>query len=145
MTGGLVRPIAIAVLRRGGSILVWKGYDPDKQETFYRPLGGGIEFGETAEEALRRELREELDVELGAVRLIGVLENLFRVRGVPGHEIVFVFDAVVADPGFYSAPPPRNVLDEGGPVTWEPLSGFRSGTARLYPPELVSLLSGDES
>jgi ADP-ribose pyrophosphatase YjhB (NUDIX family) len=90
----------------------------DKQETFYRPLGGGIEFGETAEEALRRELREELDVELGTARLIGVLENLFRFRGVPGHEIVFVFDAVVADPGFYSTRPPRDVLDEGSPVTW---------------------------
>lgn len=128
-----MRPIAIAVLRRGGSILVSQGRDRTTRETFYRPLGGGIEFGETAEEALRRELREELGVELGAARLLGVLENLFRFEGSAGHEIVFVFDAVVADPGFYSADPPPVVLDEGSQVSWEPVTRFVDGNARLYP------------
>ncbi|MDW3844990.1 NUDIX domain-containing protein [Micromonospora sp. BRA006-A] len=55
-------------------------------------MGGGIDFGETAEAAVRRELREELDVDLLDVRLLGVLENLFHAFGRDGHEIVFVFD-----------------------------------------------------
>jgi 8-oxo-dGTP pyrophosphatase MutT (NUDIX family) len=140
VTRGVVRPIAIAVLRRGASILVSEGRDRTKRETFYRPLGGGIEFGETAEEALRRELREELGVELGAIRLLGVLENLFRFQGSAGHEIVFVFDAVVADPGFYSTDPPPVVLDEGSRVSWEPVTRFVDGSARLYPHGMESFL-----
>jgi len=143
VTRGVVRPIAIAVLRRGASILVSEGRDRTKRETFYRPLGGGIEFGETAEEALRRELREELGVELASVRLLGVLENLFRFEGSPGHEIVFVFDAVVADPGFYSSDPPLLVLDEGSRVSWEPVRRFTNGSARLYPQGMEPFLEID--
>ena len=72
-------------------------------------------------------------MEPGAVRLLGVLENLFRFQGSPGHEIAFVFDAVVADPGFYSTEPTPVVLDEGSRVSWEPVTRFMDGSARLYP------------
>ena len=60
-------------------------------------MGGGIDFGEMAEAAVRRDLREELDVELLDERLLGVLENLFHAFGRYGHEIVFVYDCRFAD------------------------------------------------
>ena len=41
-----IRPLAICVFLNNNRILVAEGYDPIKQQTFYRPLGGGIEFGE---------------------------------------------------------------------------------------------------
>ena len=41
-----IRPIAICVLRRHDEILVIEGRDESRDLTFYRPLGGGIEFGE---------------------------------------------------------------------------------------------------
>jgi ADP-ribose pyrophosphatase YjhB (NUDIX family) len=66
---------------------------PDDGSVFYRPLGGGIGFQERASDAARREIREELGRGLSELRLLGVLENVFRYRGEPGHEICFVFDA----------------------------------------------------
>lgn len=41
-------------------ILLFRGQDPDQPNTrFWFPTGGGIEAGETLEEAVRREVREE--------------------------------------------------------------------------------------
>ncbi|HEX5141250.1 MAG TPA: hypothetical protein VFX19_09915, partial [Dehalococcoidia bacterium] len=51
---GRIRPIAIVVFRRpDGAILVAPGFDTVKQQHFYRPLGGEIEFGELAEDTAR--------------------------------------------------------------------------------------------
>ncbi|WP_433043128.1 NUDIX hydrolase [Dactylosporangium sp. CS-033363] len=136
-----IRPIALAVIRRGDAILVFEGRDETKQQTFYRPLGGGIEFGEPAADAVRRELREELGVELYNVELLGVLENIFAAFGRRGHEIAFIFAADVVDPAVYTAEDLGLVLDEGTPVVWQPLSRF-DGDAILYPTGLLDLLRG---
>ncbi|HEX8343955.1 MAG TPA: NUDIX domain-containing protein [Actinoplanes sp.] len=135
-----IRPVALAAIRRGGDILVFEGYDATKQETFYRPLGGGIEFGESAAEAVERELREELAVELSDVALLGVLENIFTAFGREGHEIVFVYSADLVDQSMYARDAVGHVIDEGSPVTWQPLSRFISGGAILYPRGLLGLL-----
>jgi len=95
-----IRVIAIAVIARpsDGALLVYDGYDTVKGEAYHRPLGGGIEFGETAEAAVRREIREELGQELADVALLGFLENLFVNDGKPGHQIVAVLSATLVDP-----------------------------------------------
>ena len=41
-----IRPVALCVFHHDKRILVFEGYDKAKDEIFYRPLGGGIEFGE---------------------------------------------------------------------------------------------------
>ena len=64
MTAPPIRPISICIVWRGGEILVFEGRDETEDVTFYRPLGGGIEFGESSEDAVRRELREEIGAEL---------------------------------------------------------------------------------
>jgi 8-oxo-dGTP pyrophosphatase MutT (NUDIX family) len=135
-----IRPIALAVIRRGDELLVFQGHDSIKDEEFFRPLGGGIEFGETAEQALRREIREELDVGLGLVSFLGVLENIFEYEGSPGHEIAFVFDATVDDDSFYRRDNPGVVLDDGTRVSWQPLTTFMTHQARLYPTGLRALI-----
>jgi ADP-ribose pyrophosphatase YjhB (NUDIX family) len=135
-----IRPIALAAIRRGGEILVFEGHDATKRETFYRPLGGGIEFAESAAQAVERELREELAVELSDVKLLGVLENIFTAFGRAGHEIVFVYSAGLADLSMYDRDTLGHILDEGSPVTWQPLSRFTSGKAILYPSGLLGLL-----
>ncbi|GAB4054210.1 NUDIX hydrolase [Catellatospora paridis] len=136
-----IRNLALAVPRRGDDLLVFRGHDPTRGQTFYRPLGGGIEFGETARQALHRELREELAVELTGVRLLGVLENLFQGFDRDGHEIVFVFACDLADPSVYERDHVGEILDDAGtPVLWRPLSGF-DDTTPLYPAGLADLLA----
>ncbi len=131
-----IRPVALAVPRRGADLLVFEHRDP----LFYRPLGGGIEFGETAEAAVRRELREELGAELLDVYRLGVLENIFHAFGRAGHEVVFVFGCRLADPALHERDVVGEVLDEPGtPVLWRPLSSFTAARP-LYPTGLADLL-----
>lgn len=96
-----IRPIVVGVIRRGNDVLTVKGYDKSKKQYFYRLLGGGIEFGETAEEALHREFLEELGVEIQNLRRLDVVENIFTYNNKPGHEIVFVYEAELADKSLY--------------------------------------------
>lgn len=97
-----IRVLSVGVIRRGRDILAVKGYDPHKLEYFYRLLGGGIEFGETAEQTLRREFMEELSLELENLRYKEVIENIFTYNNHAGHEIVFVYEADLVNKSLYA-------------------------------------------
>jgi ADP-ribose pyrophosphatase YjhB (NUDIX family) len=135
-----IRPIVIGLAIRDGAVLAAEGYDDVKGERFYRPPGGEIEFGESSEEALRREWREELDMDLASARFLGVLENRFEFNGEPGHEVVFAYLVELsADDGLRD----EIVLREGDlevRATWLPLAAVRDGSERLYPEGLVDLI-----
>ena len=59
-----IRPLALCVFLRNDKIFVAKGYDAYEDTTFYRPIGGRIEFGERGHEAVIREVREEINAEV---------------------------------------------------------------------------------
>jgi len=142
MSKGFVRPIAVCIFRNGNRILVGEGRDCVKEETFYRPLGGTIEFGEHSREAIVREIREELGAEIAQVRFLGALENIFTYEGNLGHEIVLVYEADFADESMYEKPV-VNGVEEGNwffPAVWKSLSDFEDGSALLYPDGLLELL-----
>jgi len=142
MSSPTIRSLALCVCRDGERILVEHGYDRVKQQQFYRAIGGGIEFGERAADAARREWMEELGVELAEMRLLGVLENLFTYDGRPGHEIVFVFTAQIRD-ALPHATAPLEVVDSDGQhhaVAWVPLAELEGGTVPLYPAGILDLI-----
>jgi len=91
MTNEQIRPLALGIVWRGDELLVFEAHDRIKNETYYRPLGGGIELGERGHETLRREFREEIDVELASARYLATLENIFTCNGARGHEIVLLY------------------------------------------------------
>lgn len=92
-----IRPLALGVILKGGKILAVREFDRKKNETFYRLIGGGIEFGETGKDALKREFTEELGVEINVKKRLGVLENLFTFEDQQGHEICLLYSMEFSD------------------------------------------------
>ena len=118
--------------------LVWVSRDETKQPaTFHRLLGGHVEFGEHAADAVVREIAEELATDLAEVTLLGVIENVFTYAGSPGHEVVFVYAATVATG---VVPDEGGWFDDGGPirVEWRPVD-VRTDIP-LYPDGTQSLI-----
>lgn len=97
LTGNVIRVLALAVVKKDGHVLVIQGYDPKNEELFYRLPGGGVDFGETGEAAVKREFMEEMGLELIVEKQLGVTENIFTFSGKPGHEIVLLYAARLSD------------------------------------------------
>lgn len=137
---GVIRVIACAVIRDDDRILVWDDLNPDTGEVVAVPLAGGVEFGETGEAAIRRELLEEIGVVAGVVRYLGALEDIFEWNGQARHEVHLVYDVAVSDPRIAGLAE-IEVDDEGERYVarWRPLSDFRAET-RLVPAGLLGLI-----
>jgi 8-oxo-dGTP pyrophosphatase MutT (NUDIX family) len=136
-----IRPIAICVCLKDNRILVAEGHDSKKDQTFYRPLGGTIEFGEHGEETVRREFREEIGADLTEVQYLGMLENIFTYEGRRGHEIVLVYDGKLSDDSLYQ----KEIIqgDELGTpfkAVWKRLDEFAPGQPPVYPDGLLDMV-----
>ncbi|HEX5838172.1 MAG TPA: NUDIX domain-containing protein [Anaerolineales bacterium] len=138
-----IRPLAICIFRKNDRILVAEGYDPVKNEHFYRPLGGGIEFGEYSEQTIHRELWEEIGAEVCELKYLGTLENVYVFNGTPGHEIVRIYDGVLKNAELYELPEiiGREMnIDAAFRAVWKPIDEFGAGKSILYPTGLLELL-----
>ena len=74
-----------AVCIREGRVLVVR-WEDDASALHCLP-GGRVEIGESAEEALAREIREELDCNVTPGRLLWVMENFFNHKDSAHHEL----------------------------------------------------------
>jgi len=138
---GEIRVLALGLIRDSDRIFISEGYDPVKQQTFYRALGGGVDFGETSLIALRREFQEEIQAELTNIRYLGCLENIFTFNDQPGHEILQVYQCDFVDQKFYQLE--QLVFSEGDrqkTALWVNIERFKSGKLRLVPETFLEYL-----
>lgn len=136
-----IRPIAICILRQGDRLLLHEGVDTTNGVQFGRPLGGGIDFGETSRDAVIREIREELSAEITEVKFLGVVESIYRYEGEPGHELVFVYGGRFVDEGLYQQETLQ--VTEGDrrfEARWRSLDELRGNPLVLVPHGLWDLL-----
>lgn len=133
-----IRAIAVGVLVRDGWILAeeYAGHDGER---FLRVPGGGIEFGEPSDAAVRREFTEELAVELDSARLVGVTENIFRGHGKRGHEIVHVYEIRCAALEALERSARLAVHDAETTVGWYEIDRLPELGLPLYPPGVLDL------
>ena len=142
---GAIRPIAAAVIRDGDRLLVWEDHDPTTGAVVCVPLAGGIEFGETGADAIRRELQEEIGQQPSRVTYLGLLEDIFDWNGQKRHELYLIFDVEFAD-AILAGADEVTVTEEDGtsyPARWRHLREFRE-SARLVPDGLRELIEGLE-
>jgi len=89
--GNAIEVIARGVCVMDGHILLCHG---KKSRLTYLP-GGHVEFGETARQALIREMLEESGRKAEAGRFLGCCEHTFIQNGEPHAEVNLVFELAV--------------------------------------------------
>ena len=82
---------AAAIIIENGCIL----FAGNERDDYFYSVGGGVHMGETAEEAVKREVLEETGILYEVDRLAFIHENFFRgsgsLEGMQCHEVAFYF------------------------------------------------------
>lgn len=62
-----------------------------RNDANWTTVGGKVTFGETSEDAILREFREEMGSLVSVDRLLGVVEHFFDFKGKTFHQYLFVY------------------------------------------------------
>ena len=54
-------------------------------------VGGRVKIGESSEDTLKREIKEEMGKEIEILEYVSTIENFFDADDMPYHEIMFVY------------------------------------------------------
>ncbi|MBO6536314.1 MAG: NUDIX domain-containing protein [Balneolaceae bacterium] len=115
---GYIRYRVGGILEENGNLLLVKLPSPITNEDIWIPPGGGVDFGESAPEALVREFKEETGLSVSVRELLHineiifkdfhVIEHFFKVQRVGGKLALGldpehpVDDQLLSDIGFFS-------------------------------------------
>lgn len=104
-------PAAAGIIIRGGRVLLTRRAHPPYAGTWDLP-GGFLDGAETPEAGMRRELKEELGIEVRDVKVLGFLMDRYGLGGLPILNVVF---RVTPEPG------PIRPADDVSEARWFPL------------------------
>lgn len=138
-----IRVKALGLHWRDGRLLAAEVLDDAGRVKGVRPLGGSVEFGETSSDAVRREFREELGIDVAIVGEPIYLENIYEHEGAPGHEVLILFEVLFPSGAFAEQDCVRFHEDNGaaGVARWFALDQLDvAGGPDLYPAGLKDLL-----
>lgn len=133
-------------IRRDQKVLLLRITDRVTGQVAWRAPGGGIEFQETAADAARREMLEEVGVELARWDLLEVFETITHWNGKDEHEIVFFFEGVPADWAPIAGDVVPGVEANGEPldIRWVTVEEILAAGEEFYPEGIVAHLLGNK-
>lgn len=134
-----IRPIALGLAIRNNKLLVGEGFDNVRNETFYRCLGGGIEFLEKSEDALKREFSEEIHANIIIKDFLGISENIFTYKGKNAHELIFFYSVDIPNSDYKEE---YEIKDDCGKykAKWIDIKEFKDNKKILYPEEVFKYI-----
>ena len=135
-----IRPIVLGIVKKENKILVSKGYDKVKDEVFYRSIGGGIEFLEESKEALKREFKEELNIDIIVGKFLGIAENIFTYNGKDAHELILFYNVDIKDKDYKEK---YHIIDDNceTDAMWIDINKFKNKELKIYPEQMFRYLS----
>lgn len=135
-----IRPIVLGMVKKDNKVLVSKGYDEVKDETFYRSIGGGIEFLENSRDALKREFKEELNIVIEVGEFLGISENIFTYNGKNAHELILFYDVEIKDEDYKEK---YHIVDDNceSDAVWIDVKKFINRELKIYPEQVFEYLS----
>ncbi|MEP2024631.1 MAG: NUDIX hydrolase [Reichenbachiella sp.] len=90
--GNQVRVRVMGLLVKDDCILLLNHAGLNQEDELWLPPGGGVEFGESSEEALIREFEEEVNISVKVCDFLGVSE--FISNGLHAIELFFVVEQI---------------------------------------------------
>lgn len=135
-----IRPIVLGIVKKDNKILVSEGYDKVKGEVFYRSIGGGIEFLENSKDALKREFKEELDIDIDVGDFLGISENIFTYNGKKAHELILFYNVGINDSDYKEK---YHIIDDNceTDAMWIEIDKFTNKELKIYPEQVFKYLT----
>jgi ADP-ribose pyrophosphatase YjhB (NUDIX family) len=137
------RQAALCIIRHNNKFLVAEITDPQTGVTLHRPPGGGVEQGESPEQAVRRELLEELSVNLTNVQPFGLVDHIWFWKGREVQERAWLFLANSSDDPRLSRGETPELLEANGRrarTLWRSIDGIAHRLPPLCPSTLLEHL-----
>jgi 8-oxo-dGTP diphosphatase len=103
--------VAVGILKKEDNILMCQRKKGGRYELKWEFPGGKLETGETIEQCLVRELREELAIEAISIRIIETQSAFYEDGGI--------FEVTYCDVGTYQGDLTNNVFEQ---FRWVPIS-----------------------
>lgn len=104
---------------------------------YHRLIGGGVELGETHQDAIIREVDEELGATIQDLTLLATLESIFRLDATLGHEIVLLYTGRLDPPPALTNAYLTESDGSIAPVVWRPFHDEQE-LPPLYPSAAVA-------
>jgi 8-oxo-dGTP diphosphatase len=108
--------VAVGILRKNGKILICQRKKGGRYELKWEFPGGKLEKGETVEQCLRRELREELAIKIHAIEKIQTQSAYYADGGM--------FNVAYCSISGFEGEPQNNVFEQIRWVTTDELENL---------------------
>ena len=132
-----IRLIVLGIVKKGNKLLVNKGYDKVTNKEFYRCIGGGIEFLENSKDALKREFKEELNIDIEVGGFLGIAENIFTFNGKNAHELILFYNVFIKDEDYKE----KYIIDGEVNAMWIDINKFQNKELIIYPEQIFRYLN----